>query len=655
MKKRLVVVFVVMMLSFVVFSEPSYASDWKHYNQGVTHMKKGNYKAAIVEFKKATAIRPTASTYRQLAISYEKINEFQNAANTYYLEAEIFKKMGDLETYQAVKNKGDALNTEIELFTNQNIQLPKRSLAKYEPEKGMYVGAYVEQGNLSGDNRDKYNTFNQSTNKKHAIFLNYHHYGVPFPVQFAEEVKGAGGAIQLALEPSNGLNAVKDDAYLRQFARDAKAAGVPIFLRFASEMNGDWVAWHGNPALYRQKFALVHQVMKEEAPNVAMVWVPNSVPVNNIDAYYPGDQFVDWVGINLYSVPFFNGDPKKPADHVNPLDLLDEFYNKYAKNKPMMIGEFASSHYSSAIHSDVTQFGITKMKMLYNGLQMKYPNVKAAHWFNVDTINGQNIRPERRLNNYNLLMNPKMKKAYSDMVNEDYFLSDVVNGPLVESQKTKPRVSIPFDNNQTIYHTVQGFTFAKTYDPKISKVVYQLNGKYLSEGTMYPYAYTLNHNQLKAGKNTLTTIIYDSKGREAARKTVTLKKGPHFTQAKNDSMQLFIGDKTVFTEHGAAHLLAPVYQKNGRSLVPLRFISENLGAVVTWNSKAKQIKIERQGQTILLTEGSKSVVVNGKKTTIDVPAEITRGTTFVPLRFITEMLGAKVNYDATTNGIEIKM
>lgn len=650
--KFLVFAFIMM---FGIFSLPqkSDASDWKHYNQGVAMMDKGNYTGAIIQFEKAVAISPKASTYRKLAISYEKTNQFQKAAETYYLEANIFRSLGDMDTYQAVKNMGDALNTEIEIYTSQDIQLPKQPLGKYEPERGMYVGAYIEQGDLTGNNSDKYNHFNNVTNKKHAVYFTYHNYGTPFPKKFANEVKNAGGAIQLALEPNQGLNAVQDNEYLRQFARDAKAAGIPIFLRFASEMNGSWVAWHGNPQQYKEKFALVHRVMKEEAPNVAMTWVPNSVPVNNIDQYYPGDAVVDWVGLNLYSVPFFNGDASKPADHVNPLDLIDEFYKKYSPKKPMMIGEYAASHYTSATHKDVTQFGITKMQMFYRGLQMKYPRVKAVHWFNVDTINGANIRPDRRLNNFNLLMNNAMMKAYSQTLKDPYYLSNVVNGPLVNNEEAKPKVSLSFEQNTTIYHSVDGLGFAKTYDPNIRKVVYHLNGKYFTESTSYPYSFYLEHHKLRAGKNELTAIVYDSKGRVAGKKTIGFKKGPQMTKAKQNTLNLFVGDKTVFNEYGALQLLAPVYERNGRSLVPLRFISEELGASVGWDSKLKQIKISSGDKKIVLTEGSKVVYVNNIKGMIDVPAEVKNGTTFVPIRFVTEVLGATVDYDRTTKRIEV--
>ena len=44
-------------------------------------------------------------------------------------------------------------------------------------------------------------------------------------------------------------------------------------------MNGEWVPWYGDPEKYKEKFRLVHDIMEQEAPNVAMVWSPNFFPI----------------------------------------------------------------------------------------------------------------------------------------------------------------------------------------------------------------------------------------------------------------------------------------------------------------------------------------------------------------------------------------
>jgi hypothetical protein len=365
--------------------------------------------------------------------------------------------------------------------------------------------------------------FNTLTKKQHAMYFTYHRYGAPFPINWANQVKAAGGAIQLAFEPSKGLDDVKDDEYLRQFARDCGAFQNPIFLRYAAEMNGSWTAWHKNPQQYREKFRLIHQVMKEEAPNVAMVWVPNATPIHNIDEYYPGDAVVDWVGVNMYSVRFFNGDSKKPADQVNPLDLLDYVYQKYAKNKPMMIAEYGATHYSAAGNMDTTQLAINKMNMLYYGVKMKYPRVKSINWFSVNTLKRVE-NPERRLNNFSLSENRKVLSAYQKMIEDPYFLSSVTQNNAASRPNNAQIKRMVAISKRTLTGKIDGHAWIKTYDPYISKVVYRLNGKQLSTVSQYPFRYTIDMNTLKKGAQSLEVIVYDSKNRQAVTKTYTFTK-----------------------------------------------------------------------------------------------------------------------------------
>jgi len=83
--------------------------------------------------------------------------------------------------------------------------------------------------------------------------------------------------------------------------------------------------------------------------------------------------------------------------------------------------------------------------------------------------------------------------------------------------------------------------------------------------------------------------------------------------------------------------------ENGRTLVPLRFVSEALGCKVTWENNTAGVK--RGGVDIAMSIGSKTPVVNGNTKTLDAPAKLTNGRTMVPLRFVSECLGAKVDWD----------
>ncbi len=92
----------------------------------------------------------------------------------------------------------------------------------------------------------------------------------------------------------------------------------------------------------------------------------------------------------------------------------------------------------------------------------------------------------------------------------------------------------------------------------------------------------------------------------------------------------------------------------GRTLVPVRFVSEVLDAEVRWLSETSQVCIKDDDKEIILTLSSSDVMVNDVKQTIDcTPTILPPGRTFTPLRFVSETLGAKVDYLAETNDIAI--
>ena len=233
-------------------------------------------------------------------------------------------------------------------------------------------------------------------------------------------VKAQKASPHIAFEPNNGLDMVLDNDYLRKWARDAGKADCPIFLRWASEMNGPWTKYSGNPAQYREKFALISKIMKEEAPNVAMVWTPFHEPQNVIENYYPGDEWVDWVGVNIYSVYVNNGDPKQPAFQKDPVSFLRFIYDRYSPRKPVHISEFAATIQCKGTGKETVDFAIEKMTRFYTALRELFPRVKSVNWFCLDTI-----RAGLANNNYSLVDNSAVLTTYDKLVSNEHFLSYV--------------------------------------------------------------------------------------------------------------------------------------------------------------------------------------------------------------------------------------
>lgn len=93
--------------------------------------------------------------------------------------------------------------------------------------------------------------------------------------------------------------------------------------------------------------------------------------------------------------------------------------------------------------------------------------------------------------------------------------------------------------------------------------------------------------------------------------------------------------------------------ENGNTLVPLRGIFEELGATVYWNPETQTIDAKKGNINVWLKIGSKRTKVNGVVYYISAPAKVKNGSTLVPLRFISESLGATVDWNQKAKSIKI--
>jgi hypothetical protein len=421
-----------------------------------------------------------------------------------------------------------------------------QTLAKFEPERGCYIGAFIE---LENGIKGNISEFEAITQKKHASYFTYCGYGMPFPKAFVDKVKAAGGAPQIAFEPNNGLDEVNDDAYLRAWARDAARSRVPIFLRWASEMNGPWIAWHKDPVQYVEKFRLVTQVMREEAPNVAMVWTPFAEPQRLIPPFYPGDEWVDWIGMNIYSVYVNNGDPNRPAYDKDPVAWL-RFLNDNFPNKPIHISEFASTFYCKGTDHDTVEFGIEKMTRFYSAIKDEFPRVKSVNWFLWDTIAGKKAN-----NNYSFLGDGRALLAYRNTVSDPYFLSAVKYDPkaFVRSIKSGTtigplgaamRPGVPLKealedtgavlvgltepvlrglNDGDIIKGDLPLRAQLPLDMQAKGLIWQIDGRTLAITNTKPYRVYIPFDRLGPGKHTARVIALGDKFQQTASPTVTFE------------------------------------------------------------------------------------------------------------------------------------
>lgn len=97
----------------------------------------------------------------------------------------------------------------------------------------------------------------------------------------------------------------------------------------------------------------------------------------------------------------------------------------------------------------------------------------------------------------------------------------------------------------------------------------------------------------------------------------------------------------------------PPVMQGGRVMVPLRGIFEGLGAEVLYDARLRSIKATKGATLVELSLGSRAAAVNGAPVTLDVPADTLGGRTMVPLRFVSEALGAEVKWSPATRSVNI--
>ncbi len=208
------------------------------------------------------------------------------------------------------------------------------------------------------------------------------------------------------------LVAGKHDATLRKRAQAAKALGAEIMLRWGHEMNGNWYPWagannggaDGGAQKYVAAWRHVHDIFVEEgATNVVWVWCPlvTDVPSagwNHWTNYYPGDEYVDWVGLDAYNW----GTSSSCCVWQSFSTLITRLYNDYAGKKPLIIPETASAELGGDKAAWIDD--------MHARLKKNFTAIKAVVWFDIN-----------KETDWRVASSPKTLEAYKAMGLDPYF------------------------------------------------------------------------------------------------------------------------------------------------------------------------------------------------------------------------------------------
>lgn len=219
--------------------------------------------------------------------------------------------------------------------------------------------------------------------------------------------------------PLDEIIAGQHDDIFHARALGAKALQTEIFLRFGHEMNGNWYPWsgamnggaNGGPAKYIAAYRHVHDLFVQDgATNVVWIWCPlvTDVPAeawNHWTNYYPGDDYVDWVGLDAYNW----GTASSCCVWTTFASLITNLYNDYAARKPLMLPETSSAELGGDKGAWIND--------MHADLEHQFTAIKAVVWFDIN-----------KETDWRIASSPGALDAYRNMALDPYFNPSTAGG-----------------------------------------------------------------------------------------------------------------------------------------------------------------------------------------------------------------------------------
>lgn len=439
------------------------------------------------------------------AFAYFIMGDYQNALKYFDMHLPYGRQLGWEENVYIASNFVKQLTPVLDVY--RHVNTPQKTYgAKNEPNGVLY-------GQTS-----------ETSEPNDSMVLLYLEYGDTTSFDWAnlimETARGEGRTVELALNfPNQGDTARIVNAsnpYLNTLSGFlSRYTDVPVILRIGAEMN----IW-GNlatPDEFKNAFRVIADRMRG-LPNVATAWSVAHTSTWKSDAFpytaddfYPGDEYVDWVGVNCYTNKYFDGQVWEGESKFNevcfktgysadPVLMVKDIIDTYGDRKPIMISECGSAYQTTGSVNDVDgAWAAEHVKDIYTYLPMVYPQVKLIAYFN------KKIDHEK--NYYNLTGSSELQKAYSEAAASPWF----IHGADTNSAQTffeKAGDTISTEGSVTLS------TYPHLYGADSVKVEYYLDGNFYHSSSVAPYTVTLDD---VAGNHTLTVKAVGSNGAEQTR------------------------------------------------------------------------------------------------------------------------------------------
>lgn len=645
MKKRIIAisVSVALMMGMNIQTYAKYeppAKIWASFNKYAAALEAKDYENIIkyglidVSILENEPVNDTTQSwlcarYQNIGNAYEKLGDYENSGRMYKKQIELANTIGWYDSAKIAKAKSLHYISDVRLFQKM-YDKQKYYGAKNEHEKGVLYG-------MSADSAT-----DQSKCSAKLIYLEYGDTNFDWIKSELKTANERKQAVEFALNLPNQGNDIQRVINGKDYIETVASMlsdypNIKYFLRFGAEFD----IWDlsANPEEYKKAFRTVADIIHKKVPNAAMVFSPNMVSSWNVNVedYYPGDAYVDWVGMSLYMHKYFLGDANRSedtkymevvfgtGDSASPVENAKKIIDLYGDRKPIMISECGASHTIRSANENATLWALNRVEKIYTYLPMVYPQIKLMLYF--DTV------MPNETNDYALKTNSQMKNLFEKITSGEIFIQKSAENNGLISYK---------ELTNTIYsdgNPLEISAYPHIFKQDNLKVNYYLDEVWLGASTQIPYEKTIDMSKASNGEHKLRVSV-EANGAEVYSENYKVI----VNKAKDISVKVN-GENISFSQK-------PVII-GGRTLVPLRAIFASLGAEVNWEQSTKTAIATKGSDTIKISIGSNELNKSGEIRLLDVPAKLINDNTMVPARAVAEAFGAEVGWDGESRTVII--
>ena len=349
--------------------------------------------------------------------------------------------------------------------------LTEREKSPFEPENGCLVGAQIVNDKFIDGSVEE---FEKLTNKSHEIYNLPMKALDPFPMNWALSCFANKKIPMVTLYPQSG-NMPFDTQEMHIAASTLSTLRIPMIVRLYPNPE----AYGDNAEKYAAFFREAREIFRSTAPQIAFVWSISPGEPDQCASYYPGDEYVDYIGLQLLV------SSQEGIDAAN--QQLAAWNYAWQNNKPLMLFT-AVSHYSTKTTIYTEQEGASNLKSLYTEVQ-KYPQMKAIIYIDDNLGSGAPVKAPRE--NYLLTDNQKMLEAYHEAINIEHFSP-------IQGKSNVQWLKSPFDaleQNGRIFIPVNAVKY-DLLETMLTKTTTIHGREYISQDAFNRYKITKSDNKI---------------------------------------------------------------------------------------------------------------------------------------------------------------